>query len=283
MAPRASNRFAILCILPAVVLLAAIFLMPLWGVIVQSLHADDGSFTLAGYRALVGNALVEKVLWSTLSVSVLTTLVALLVGYPVAYHLSRQPPRRRAYLMILVLLPFWTSILVKTFAFTVIFGGNNPINVALATLLGYGPGATPFLFNRTGVVIGLTQFVVPFMVFPILTSLLVQEPDLARAAEIMGSGRTRIFWRITFPLSFPGVAAGSLLVFILAFGSFITPALLGGRKEMMIGNLISFYIHDVLDWTLASAMAVVLLVLSLALGLGLTLLPGGAATAHGGR
>jgi putative spermidine/putrescine transport system permease protein len=262
--------------MPALALLGVAFLFPIWEVIRQNFQNAGGAFTLAGYRALYTSPLVGKVLLNTIGVSLLTTGVTLVLAYPVAYHLSRQGARRRALLMILVLLPFWTSILVKSFAFEVILGGSSIIAQLLMAVTGTSnAAASPFLFNRVGVVIGLTQFLIPFMVFPILANLRAQDPDIARAAQIMGAAPTRIFWQVTFPLSAPAVTAGVLLVFTLSFGSFITPALLGGAKDLMIGNLISFYIHDVLDWTLASAISILLLALSAGIGLIMVLLPSG--------
>jgi mannopine transport system permease protein len=118
------------------------------------------------------------------------------------------------------------------------------------------------LFNRPGVIIGLTHYLIPFMVFPILASLLAQDPTLRKAAEVMGAGPWRIFRRVTFPLSLPGVVAGTLLCVILSMGMFITPALLGGRKDMMMANLVDFHVKETLDWNMASAIAIVLLLLS---------------------
>ena len=176
--------------------------------------------------------------------------------------------------MILVLLPFWTSILVKSFAFTVVLGENGMVNSVITLLPGIEKGPK-MLFNRSGVMIGLTHFFIPFMVFPIMTSLLAQNPDLAKAAQLMGSGPMRIFFRITFPLSMPGVMAGCLLTFIISLGFFITPALLGGRKDLMMANLVDFYTRETLNWTLASSISLVLLVLSMFLIFLLSRIPGG--------
>ena len=149
--------------------------------------------------------LFSKVLWNTLEISFQATVITLLLAYPIAYYLAKQAPRTRAFLMILVLLPFWTSILVKSFAFTIVLGENGMVNSVVTLLPGIEKGPK-MLFNRSGVMIGLTHFFIPFMVFPIMTSLLAQNPDLSKAAQLMGSGPMRIFFRITFPLSMPGVS-----------------------------------------------------------------------------
>jgi len=268
------TRQAINFVLPALVFMAIAFLYPLAGVLGQSVTAADGALTFAGFVKLGSSRLSRLVLLNTLEISFMATLFTLVLAYPIAYHLAKQPPRRRTLLLILVLLPFWTSILVKSFAFTVVLGEKGTVNSIITLLPGIEHGPT-MLFNRTGVMIGLTHYFIPFMVFPILSSLLAQSPDLAKAAQIMGSGSLRIFARITLPLSMPGVMAGSLLTFILSLGFFITPALLGGPKDLMLANLVDFYTRETLNWTLASAISVVLLVLSLLLIFLLSRIPGG--------
>lgn len=260
--------------LPALIFMAVIFLYPIVGVFSQSVHTIDGLFTWEGYLELWGSSLFSKVLWNTFEISFMATVLTLLLAYPIAYYLAKREPRTRAFLMVLVLLPFWTSILVKSFAFTVVLGENGTINSIITLLPGLDKGPK-LLFNRVGVMIGLTHFFIPFMVFPILTSLLAQNPDLAKAAQLMGSGPIRIFARITLPLSMPGVMAGSLLVFIISLGFFITPALLGGRKDLMMANLVDFYTRETLNWTLASSISVILLFLSLFLIFLLSRVPGG--------
>lgn len=260
--------------LPALIFMAVIFLYPIFGVFYQSVHTIDGIFSWEGYAELWGSSLFSKVLYNTFEISFMATVLTLLFAYPIAYYLAKQTPRRRAFLMVLVLLPFWTSILVKSFAFTVVLGENGTINSIITLIPGIDKGPK-LLFNRIGVMIGLCHFFVPFMVFPILTSLVAQSPDLAKAAQLMGSGPVRIFTRITLPLSMPGVMAGSLLVFIISLGFFITPALLGGRKDLMMANLVDFYTRETLNWTLASSISVVLLILSLLLIFLLSRVPGG--------
>ena len=263
--------FALLAVIPLTVCLAFGFLLPLSGVVVQSLQNAGGDWSLSGFRELLGGRIFPRVLATTLETAAISTAITLAVSYPVALYLSRQPPSRRAILLSLVLVPFWTSILVKSFGFTIILGESGVIRGILGLVLTDPPR---LLFNRTGVVIGFVHFFVPYMVFPILANLLGQRSDLPKAAAVMGASRTRIFWTITLPLSLPSVAAGCLLTFVTALGFFITPALLGGRTEIMIANLVDFYTRKILDWTLASGCAVILLVLTLTLIAVLARLPG---------
>jgi ABC-type spermidine/putrescine transport system permease subunit I len=158
-----------------------------------------------------------------------------------------------------VLLPFWTSILVKSYAFIVVLGDSGLVNNMLATL---GLPKLPMIFNRFGVLVGMSSFQIPFVVFPLLANLLAQDANLRRTAAVMGASELRIFWQITFPLSLPGLLAGGIMCFVLAMGSFVTPALLGGRQDMMVANLIDFYTRESLDWASASAIAVILFAVS---------------------
>lgn len=259
--------------LPAVLFMGSFFLYPLFDVVSQSVTSSDGTFTVEGYRKLLESAVFPKVLWNTIETSFVATLLTLLVAYPIAYYLATKPPRRRALLMILLLLPFWTSILVKSFAFMLIFGREGIVNQGLRFLLGPSAGL-PLLYNHTGVMLGLTHYFIPLMTFPILASLLLQDRNLEKAAQVMGAGSVRIFLRVTLPLSMPGIIAGCLLTYVLALGFFITPALLGGAKDMMVANLVDIYMRETLDWTRSSAISVVLLVLSVGVLVFLSVMPG---------
>ncbi len=246
-------------LLPMALLLAAFFVYPLAQTIWQSVY--EHGFTARAYENLATSTLFFKVLQTTFVISLTATLVSLLAGYPVALHLSRLEPSRRVPYLVMVMLPFWTSILVKSFALTVILGYDGVINRALSFVFGE-PIHIPMVFNRVGAILGMINYLLPFMILSILGSLLAQDANLARAAEVMGASRFTIFRRITLPLSMPGVLAGVLINFTLSIGMYITPALLGGRQDMMMANLIDFYTRQTLDWPLASAIAVVLLVIS---------------------
>lgn len=262
-----SGRAAFVLLVPLCLLLLAFFLLPLGRIVWTSLH-DASGFTLHGYETLASGTLFSRVLGITFDISVTATLVSLLISYPIALHLARQTPRRRALYMILLMLPFWTSILVKSYAFIIVLGQDGFVNQALPWISG-GSLRLEMMFNRTGVVVGMINYLIPFMVLPILASLLALDPALPKAAEIMGAGPLRIFLRVTLPLSLPGVVAGVLMNMTLSIGSFITPALLGGRGDLMMANLVDFYTRQTLDWTVASSIAVVLLLLSGLLVVGL--------------
>ena len=253
------RRQALSLLTPVTALLLAGFVAPLTFVLFRSVY-DDG-FTLHGFSALAASGLFWRVLGNSFQISLIASVVSLLAGYPVALHLARQPPRRRALLLVLVLVPFWTSILVKSFAFMLILGSEGIVNRLLVAVFG-DAARSQLLFNRIGVIVALTHNLVPYVVFPVLASLLAQDRGLARAAQVMGAGPVRIFWRITLPLSMPGVAAALLMAMVISMGVFVIPALLGGRHDIMIANLVDYYTRETLDWNAAASIAVVLLLIS---------------------
>lgn len=222
--------------------------------------STENGRSIAPYVTLVESTLFRRAMMTTIEVTVVSSLVSLLLGYIVALHLARQSARRRVALMALVLLPFWTSILVKSYAFTIILGREGTINSFLSWLFGMEV-MLPLIFNRLGVIIGMTNHLTPFVVFPVLASLLAIDPALYRSAEVMGARPARMFFTITLPLSLSGVAVGLFSVAVMALAFFILPALLGGRQDIMLANLVDFYTREVLDWNLASAVGVTLLVL----------------------
>lgn len=233
----------------------AIVVPPLLYVLFTSVHGS--ALSLADFNAVLTSRLFRQTLSTTLFVAGLSSLLSLLLGYIVALHLASQPARRRSFLMILVLLPFWTSALVKCFAFMVILGRDGIVNNILSSIF-HAKVQLPLVFNRVGLLAGMMNFQVPVVVLPVLASLLAIDGALYRAAAIMGAKPARIFWTITVPMSLPGVFAGLLSIFVMSLGAFIIPGLLGGAQDQMLSNLINFYNREVLDWPKASAISVVL-------------------------
>lgn len=247
---------------PAMLLICGVFIVPLVIVVLQSLTRE--SFTFDGYAKILQSGLFWRVFWVTVQITCWATVVCVLLSYPLAYFISRLRPSRRAIALVFVLLPFWTSILVKSFAFIVILGDRGFVKTAIRQLLSWEI-ETPLMFSRVGVVIGMVHFLIPFCVLPIVNNLLAQPPELRRAALVMGSSRRQVFFRVTLPMSLPAVVAGAVMSAVLSVSVFVTPALLGGRRDMMVANLIDYYTREVLDWNAAAALSVVLLVFSGAL------------------
>lgn len=246
-------------ILPFVAILAIVFIVPLGFIVSTSVtNADTGLLTLEYYTRFLENPVYTKVLWNTIEISLASTAVTLLIGYPLAYYLAKLSPINRIYASLFLLLPFYTSVLVKSFGFAVILGRNGFLNTIIAAVFGEG-AQLELLYNRIGVVLGMVHDMLPFLVFPLLVSFLAQNPALHRAAEVMGASRTRIFWTIIFPLSLPGAVAGTFLVVMRCLGQYAVPQILGGRQDMMMSNLIHFHLHHVLDFNMAAVIAIVLL------------------------
>jgi len=253
-----SGREASIYLAPAFLLALLVVLVPVGFVVYTSIYSKPAGFNLESYRALWESALFRRSLLTTFEISAMGAGLSLLLGYPVALHLSRLAPRTRALCMILVLVPFWTSILVKSYAFTIILGKQGIINSSLSWLFG-SEVHVPMLLNRVGVMVGMTNYLVPFVVFPVLASLLAIDRSVYRAVEIMGAKPPLVFWKVTLPLSMPGVASALISTFVMSTGFFVIPALLGGRKDLMLANLVDFYTRETLDWNMAAAIGVILL------------------------
>jgi len=251
---------SLLLLLPALAVLAILFVYPLLGIVDRSVY--KGGYTLAAYRQVFGVPVYLQVLVATFKVSAVVTAVCLALGYPLAYVLTTRRPRTAQLLMIIVVLPFFTSIIVRTYAWMVLLGRNGIVNQYLIAL-GVTEKPLSLLYNQAGVVIGMTYVLLPYMVLTLYSVMRGIDPGLVRAAHSLGASRIQAFRRVFLPLSLPGIAGGTLLVFILSLGFFITPALMGGPGDVMIAMLIEREVEITLNWSFASALAVVLLALTL--------------------
>ena len=245
---------------PALIALLILFVYPIAGILVRSLFSPD--FTLKHYLYFFQNPLYAKVMWITIQISFLSTLTSVLVGYPVAYVLRRARPGLRNFFLLVIVLSFMISLLVRNYSWIIVLQRNGVINLLLKSF-GLIDQPLILLHNKFSTMVGMTHIFTPYIIFPIYSVMMGIDLNLEKAAQNLGATRWQTFWRVTFPLSLPGIGAGALLVFIMALGFFITPALLGGRKELMLSNLIEIQVVDLLNWPFASAMSVVLLVVTL--------------------
>jgi putative spermidine/putrescine transport system permease protein len=207
------------------------------------------------------NAVHVEVLVRTFVVSISVTLTCLLLGYPLAALIARSKGAVANTLLILVLLPFWISLLVRTSAWVVLLQSRGVINSGLA-MAGIIDPSQPLdlIYNRTGVLIAMTHILLPFMVLPIYSVMRSIPPVYLRAASSLGAPPVSAFWRVYLPMSMPGVSAGALLVFILALGYYITPALVGGPRDQMVSYYIAYYANQVTNWGMAAALSAIMLV-----------------------
>ncbi|WP_374383278.1 ABC transporter permease [Dongia sp.] len=200
----------------------------------------------------------------TLGISVGVTLATLILGFPLAYILATLPPRHSNLLMILVLLPFWTSLLVRTTAWVVVLQTEGPVN-DLLLWLGVTNEPLQLIFSRFGTIVAMTHIQLPFTLLPIYSVMKTISPNYVRAARSLGAGPFSAFWSIYFPQTMPGIAAGCLLTFILCLGYYITPALVGGPTDQMISYFVALYTNRELNWGQASALGAILLAATLVL------------------
>jgi putative spermidine/putrescine transport system permease protein len=212
------------------------------------------------------NAIYRDVIARTFAISGCVTLICLLLGYPLAYWIATAPAATARKLMLLVLLPFWTSLLVRTTAWIVVLQSRGVVNSLLAWI-GLVDPAHPIelIHNRIGVLIAMTHILLPFMVLPIFSVMKSIPPNYMRAAASLSAPPLSAFLRVYLPLSLPGVSAGGLLVFILALGYYITPTLVGGPKDQMLSYFIAYFASQVTNWGMAAALSTTLLVLVLIL------------------
>lgn len=257
---RRRERSLFLLAVPALLLLGVIFAWPVLRLL--SMSVEGG--TLAHFEKAALDGLYVSVLFDSMKIALMVMGICLALAYPVALWLSRAGRVGLAFGMFALLLPFWTSVLVRTYAWLVLLGRNGVINRTLREW-GWIEVPLPLLHNTAGVLIGMVHVLLPYMVLPIYAALLRIDPDLPRAAEGLGAPAWRSFLRITLPLSLPGVSAGCALVFVLSLGFFITPALLGGGHVVMVSMLIEQQVREFLDWPFAAALSSLLLVATLAI------------------
>jgi spermidine/putrescine transport system permease protein len=253
---------------PGVVWLVLFFTIPIGSVLLFSFYSFDSGvmirdFTLENYERALGTEVYRKVLFKSLTYGVVVTAICLVVGYPVAYFLARANERMRGLLFIALIIPFWTSIVIRTFAWKILLGSNGFVNFVLRDI-GLIDLPIKFLYTQEAVIIGLTHVFLPFMILPLYAVLEKIDPAHEEAAMDLGANRLWTFMRVTLPLSLPGISTGCLLVFLLTIGSFLTPDILGGPGELMISNIIRDEYYVTFNWPFGGTLA--------ALFLGLTLL-----------
>ena len=220
------------------------------------------AFTLENYARLL-DWLYIRVFLMSVWLALLTTVICLVIGYPFAFVIARSPRRWRNALLVLVLIPFWTNFLVRTYAIMLLLRADGLINNALQWL-GLIDRPLSLLFTPLAVVLGLVYGYLPFMILPIYASIEKFDFTLVEAAQDLGANAWHVFWRVLLPLTLPGVLAGSILVFIPSVGAFVTPDLLGGGKVVMIANLINQQFLTVRHWPFGSAISFVLMAIVLA-------------------
>lgn len=249
---------------PALILVLIILVIPVGWLFYVSFVGADGSFSLENYERMIKRKSYMRIFITTFQVSLLTTALCILIGYPLAYFLSQLPRRLANLCLITVLLPFWTSLLVRTYSWLVLLQKRGLVN-EWGMGLGLWDEPIKMVHNMTGTLIGMVHIMLPFLILPVYGAMQAINQDYMKAAANLGASPRRAFWNVFFPLSTPGLFAGSLMVFILCLGFFVTPAVLGGGKVIMVSMKIVSNIELFVNWGAASALGVVLLVATMAI------------------
>lgn len=251
---------------PPLVVLLVFFVAPYLALVVISFltASNRGAYvkalTLANYSALLSDLLTWRSVWQTLWIGAVVTAITLLISYPVAYHLARASKRWQGPLMILVISPLLVGVLIRTYGWMIILSNTGLVDQVLRFL--HGP-QLQLMDNNAGVIIGLVHIYVPFIVLSLAGPLRAINPDLQEAARGLGARGWQTFWRVTFPLSLPGVTAGTVLIFVLSASSYVIPTLLGGYKVLTVPVLVVQAVTSNFDWPKGSALAMVFLVVVL--------------------
>ena len=253
---------ALAYIVPLLLVQVVMFDMPLVGMLGRSVSFPD--VTLEHFGEIFSSDLYAKVLWNTVVIAASVTAVVAVLGYPLAYWIKSLGPTGRTVALFMVVVPFWVSVLIRTYAWIVLLGNAGVVNTALANA-GLISGPIPFLFNKVGVIIGVANVLLPFLVLPLVASMLRFDDRLLDAARTLGASDAKIFTRIFFPLTVPALVAGCLMVFIMAIGFYVTPMILGGGRVPMLVHMLDLLINRMPNWPLAAALSVLLLVASLIL------------------
>jgi spermidine/putrescine transport system permease protein len=258
---------------PGALWLIAFFLVPLVLVLLVSLGERGAAgqvvynWTAKNYARFFGQVgeryLYVLIFLRSLGIALVNTVLCLLAGYPLAFFIARQPANRRNALLLLVMIPFWTNFLVRTYAWMVILRDTGVIN-NLFLAIGFISQPLPLLYNRSAVILGLFYGYLPFMILPLYACIEKLDFSLVEAAHDLGANALRTFLRVVLPLTKPGIVAGSILVFIPSIGAYITPDLMGGAKVTMVGNLLQQQFLKVRDWPFGSAVGFILMITVLA-------------------
>jgi len=244
-------------LLPAAAFLAVFFVYPLAGVVARSF--GGAPLGLGHYARAVQQPVYLWVVLNTFGISASVAAICLVLGYPVAYVLARVPGRVLRVLIIFIVVPYFTGSLVRTYAWMVLLGREGVVNQLLLRV-GLTERPLPLMYNRFGVLVGMSYVLLPYMVLALYGVMKGIDSGLVRAARSLGATGPQAFYRVYLPLTLPGIGGGSLLVFILSLGFFITPALMGSPRETMIAMVIENQVGVVLNWGFASALAMVLLI-----------------------
>lgn len=254
------NWRTLLPAVPGLIFLSLIMVLPVAGILL--LGFTEPELGWHNYERLLQSSSFHNIMRNTFLVAFLVTLFSILLGFPIAWFITVAPSRLARIVLAVVLLSMWTSLLARTYAWLVLLQNSGPIN---QTLIEWGliTQPIPMVNNLVGVVIGMTYIMIPFVVLPLQTSMAAVDKTVLSAASVCGANRLSIFGRVFLPLLIPGLTAGGVMVFVMSLGYFVTPALLGGARNMMLAEFIVQQVQNYLNWGIGGAAAVILLIVTL--------------------
>lgn len=261
-----SKRIATLLLLPSLLLFIIFLIIPIIMILVISFTTNDGyggiiyDFSLSSYKEAL-DSLYRNIFWRSVVWAFYITVVCLLIGYPFAYYLSHTK-KYKNFLLFLVIIPFWTNLLVRTYAWVILLRNDGVINSFLQAM-GLIEGPIPMLYTPFAILVGLVYGFLPFMVLPLYTSIEKLDRTYLEAAEDLGASPFKSFLKVTVPLTMPGIIAGCFITFIPALGIFVIPDLLGGSREIMIGNIIRDDFQVNMNWQLGSSVSILIMLIVL--------------------
>lgn len=259
-----SVRSAAFLLAPSLAVVAGVFLLPMLYILMLSFQDGDGQFSFENYALLVQDPYYLQILWRTVKLGLLTVLACLILGYPVAMYMAKCSGKMRGLITFLIISPHLISVVIRNFGWVIILGEKGWINNTLMQL-GLIDQPIKLLYNELGVVIGLTDSLIVYMILAIATSMYQIDESLYKAAGILGAGKLRTFFTVTLPLTLPGIMAGTTLVFSLSMSSFVTPALMGGTSVKVLPVIAYEKIMAQMNWPLGAALAFLLLGSTIAL------------------
>jgi putative spermidine/putrescine transport system permease protein/spermidine/putrescine transport system permease protein len=249
---------------PSLGLIGVLMVGPMLWLFYLSFFNEHGEFTFEHYARMFSQGAYFNIFWTTFEVSAVVTVLCAVLAYPIAYLLAQMPARWANILMLGILVPFWTALLVRTYAWLVLLQRRGLINDLLVST-GIIERPIALVHNLTGTLIGMVHIMIPFMVLPLYATMKTIDPNLVRASCSLGASPTRAFWGVYFPLSAPGLYAGMILIFIFCLGFYVTPSVLGGGRVIMLAMRIENSVSLYPSWGAASALGVVLLLLTVVL------------------
>ncbi|MER8372319.1 ABC transporter permease [Mesorhizobium sp. M1406] len=260
---KSENAWLLSLAAPGAALILLTVLLPIGLMLYLSFLGDEGRFTLEHYERLWTEPVYSKVFIMTFQVSLYTTLFVALIGYPLTYFLVQLPEKTLKYALLCILVPFWTAVLVRTYAWLVLLQSRGVVNRTLMSL-GLIEEPLSLSYNLTGALIGMVHIMIPFMVLPLYASMKSIDQNLVAAACNLGAKPSRAFWDVYFPLSLPGFFSGILIVFVSCLGFYVTPAVLGGGQVIMAAMRIDANVRLYSSWGAASSLGITLLVITMA-------------------